>query len=612
MDGKALLDGLDIGVIAIAPDWTVVEWTGPAARLTGLPAERVLGQNFWIAFPTAKETHVERLLQDVMADGKPRQYVWPARAPELTGIVFEIRVTRGAHNHLLLTFRPVREEIPPESRAAQMMTAFETERRLYYQLFTALPTPGLILTVDGHILEGNPAAAALLGLADPRTARGRQLTDWAPAAQHAALTKGLRDAVQHEQRIRLTVEVAGEPAREADAVIENVDPQHGEGKLLLLAVDVTTEVLLQRKLFQTDRLTQLGALVSGVAHELNNPLAAIAAFAELLAVDLKEPQLRESADIIHAEAIRAGRVVRTLVDFARQQPRSAQPVDLQDAVDRVLALQSNALKRARVKAVVAIPADLPAVIADPQELQQVVLNGIVNAVQAIAATDKPGMIEIRAVRLDGHVSLTIEDSGPGLTPEAMGRVFEPFFTTKSEAGAGLGLTISLGLVKAMGGRLWLQNVEGSGARLSIELPAEATPAAAEGRTGFRRADRSLSVLIVDDEASVRRGMALMAERLGHHVRTVTGFQDALASLHDPAGRYDAMLLDVHLDEAHTGFDVFAELLSEGRGRERHVVFTTGDSISAHTRDRLQRADRPVLRKPFNLEELREMLDRVAG
>jgi len=148
--------------------------------------------------------------------------------------------------------------------------------------------------------------------------------------------------------------------------------------------------------------------------------------------------------------------------------------------------------------------------------------------------------------------------------------------------------------------------------LSIELPAEATPAAAESGTGFRRADRSLSVLIVEDEASVRRGMALMAERLGHRVRTVTGFQDALASLHDPAGRYDALLLDVHLDEAHTGFDVFDDLLSEGRGRERHVVFTTGDSISARTRDRLQRADRPVLRKPFNLEELREMLDRVAG
>jgi PAS domain S-box-containing protein len=609
-----LLDNLDIGVVAIAPDWTIVEWSAPAARIAGIPADQVLGKGFWVAFPTAKGTHVEQILQDVMFDGKPRAYFTPSRAREFKGKVFETHVTRGPRNHLFLAFREMRAELSPESQAGHILTAFEHERRFYRQLFDALPSPALVLSLDGQILEANPQATELLGAVQSDTLRGRQLADWTPAAERSTFATALREAMHQRQQIRVSIESESEGTRAVEAVIENVelaDPKEMP-RLLFLAVDVSREVLLQRKLVQADRLSQLGALVSGVAHELNNPLAAIAAFAELLTVDAKDGHLRESTDIIHAEAMRAGRVVQTLLDFARQRPRVQEPVDLQEIVERVLALQRSALKRARVKTVMTMSDDLPAVIGDPQELQQVVLNAVVNAIDAIEASGRPGSITIQARRTDGHISFTVDDTGPGLSPEALERVFEPFFTTKGDRGTGLGLTISLGLVKAIGGRLWLQNLEGGGARLTAELPAEAVAREPEPRSGFRPAGRPLSVLIVDDEASVRRGMTLMAERLGHEVRTVSDLQSALASLREPGSRYDALLVDVHLDEAHTGFDLFEELLQEGRGRERHVVFTTGDSVSAKTRERLQRSERPVLKKPFNLEELREMLDRVAG
>ena len=611
MDTKALFDSLDIGVVAVAPDWTIAEWSSGAARVTGLASDQTLGRNFWVALSTAKGTDVERVLHEVLADGQPRSCLMRAPASEAAGTALEARVTRGPHSHLVIALERVRDELPPESRAAHLLSAFEVERRLYLQLFNSLPTPALVLTADGQILDANPEGARLLDVPDTPSVRGRSLTDWAPTDQHASLAAALRDAVNRGQEFHLTLEPAGEATRDVQAVIVNVDPIERSPKLLFLAVDVSREMLLQRKLLQADRLSQLGALVSGVAHELNNPLAAIAAFAELLAVDPHQADLKESADIIRAEAMRAGRIVRTLLDFARQRPRAYAAVDLAETVERVLSLQRSALKKARVRAAVAIPDDLPAVMGDPQELQQVVLNAVVNARQAVEASGRPGQVLIIAKRTDDHVLVAVEDTGPGVPPEILDRVFEPFFTTKGDEGTGLGLAISFGLVRGMGGRMWMQNIEGGGARLAFELPIDTARAADPAAAGSRPPERSLRVLVVEDEESVRRGMVLLAKRLGHEVTSVPGYEEAARQLAKSAS-YDALIVDVHLDEAHTGFDLFERLREEGGGGERRVIFTTGDSISVQTRDQLLRSERPVLRKPFSLDELREMLDRVAG
>ncbi len=612
MEAKDLLDSLDVGVAAIRPDWTIAGWSAGATRITALPATRVLGQSIWIAFPAAKGTELERVFGEVLVDGKPRTFLAPAGAPEVPGTVLETRVTRGPGDHLTVAFRPVHEEVAPESRAAQLLSALEAERRLYVQLFSSLPTPALVLTRDGQILDANPEGAKLLGGADAAGLRGRTLSEWAPSSQQGALAAALRHAVTRRQDVELTFEFAGEPAREVRAVVVNVDPVRAAPKLLFLALDVSREILLQQRLLQADRLSQLGALVSGVAHELNNPLAAIAAFGEALALDPHQADLEESAEVIRSEAMRAGRIVQTLLDFARQRPRMQTAVDLGEIADRVLALQRSALKKARIRATVSVPNDVPAVAGDPQELQQVLLNAVVNARQAIESTGRPGQITIQA-RSSGHyVQVTVDDTGPGVPPEILDRVFEPFFSTKAEHGTGLGLAISFGLVRGMGGRIWIQNVEGGGAKLSLELPVDAGSADTAAQAAARAPEKRLSVLVVEDEEAVRRAMALLAKRLGHEVTTVGRFVEATERLAQGGARFDALLVDVHLDEAHTGFDLFDHLRTEGQGREQRIVFTTGDSISTQTRDALERADRPVLRKPFSLDELREMLDRVAA
>ena len=612
MQAKELLDSLDLGVAAMAPDWTIAEWSAAAARILALPPERVLGESIWTAFPAAKGTELEQVLGEVLADGKPRTFLAPTGVPESAGTLLETRVTRGPGDHLTLAFRPVHEQLAPESRAAQLLSALEAERRLYRQLYSSLPTPALVLTPDGQILDTNPEGAKLLGGRDAAALRGRALAEWAPSSQHGLLAAALRHAVTKRQEVALSFEFAGEPAREVRAVVVNVDPMRAAPKLLFLALDVSLEILLQQRLLQADRLSQLGALVSGVAHELNNPLAAIAAFGEALALDPHQADLAESAEVIRSEAMRAGRIVQTLLDFARQRPRMQTAVDLGEIAERVLALQRSALKKARIRATVSVPTDVPAVAGDPQELQQVMLNAVVNARQAIENAGRPGQITITARSSDHHVLVTVDDTGPGVPPEILDRVFEPFFSTKAEHGTGLGLAISFGLVRGMGGRIWMQNVEGGGARLSLELPVDAGSTDAAAQAAARSAARRLSVLVVEDEEAVRRAMALLAKRLGHEVTTVGRFVEATERLAQAGARYDALLVDVHLDEAHTGFDLFDHLRTEGQGREQRIVFTTGDSISTQTRDALERADRPVLRKPFSLDELRELLDRVAA
>jgi len=593
MEAKDLLDTRGAGVAVIGPDWRIAEWSAGASRMTAVPATRALGQSIWIAFPAAKGTELERVFGEVLADGKPRTFLAPAGAPEVPGTVLETRVTRGPSEHLTLAFRPVHEELAPESRAEQLLSALEAERRLYLQLFSSLPTPALVLTRDGQILDANPEGAKLLGGAD---------------------AAALRHAVTRRQDVALAFEFAGEPPREVRAVVVNVDPVRASPKLLFLALDVSREMLLQQRLLQADRLSQLGALVSGVAHELNNPLAAIAAFGEALALDPHQADLEESAEVIRSEAMRAGRIVQTLLDFARQRPRTQTAVDLGEIAERVLALQRSALKKARIRTTVSVANDVPAVAGDPQELQQVMLNAVVNARQAIESTGRPGQIAIAARSSDHHVLVTVDDTGPGVPPEIIDRVFEPFFSTKAEHGTGLGLAISFGLVRGMGGRMWMQNIEGGegGARLSFELPVDAGSADAAAQAAAGKGGQRLSVLVVEDEEAVRRAMALLTRRLGHDVTAAGRFTEATERLAQGDARYDALLVDVHLDEAHTGFELFEHLRTEGRGRERRIVFTTGDSISTQTRDALERADRPVLRKPFSLDELREMLERVTA
>ena len=236
---------------------------------------------------------------------------------------------------------------------------------------------------------------------------------------------------------------------------------------------------LQRQVIRQERLAAVGQLVSGVAHEINNPLQAILGFAELLQMQADvSDSVKTDLQLIQKESARACNIIRNLAMFARQQPGEAAPVRLTDVITSVAELRQRRLESEQIELRVEDRSTLY-VSAVLTELQQVLLNFVVNAEQAILASGRfPGRITIRSGDLDGRVTLEVEDTGPGIAADNEAKLFQPFFTTKPVGqGTGLGLSISYGIIDSLGGRIGYRSAPAGGAIFYFDLPAASVEAA---------------------------------------------------------------------------------------------------------------------------------------
>ena len=241
---------------------------------------------------------------------------------------------------------------------------------------------------------------------------------------------------------------------------------------LELYYDVTAKREIQSKLLQTEKMAALGQLVSGIAHELNNPLTAIMGYAQLLlGHGLSLPQQSEASKVFQ-EAERARRIVKNLLYFVRENKPERTRVDLNEIVERTLALRGYELRVENIVVECSLETGLPETMADAHQLQQVVLNLLVNAEQALLGDRGSGHVWIRTrCAAGGRIALEVSDDGPGIAPSIASRVFDPFFTTKpAGVGTGLGLSIVYGIVQQHGGDVNLESLRGSGAKFVIELP----------------------------------------------------------------------------------------------------------------------------------------------
>ncbi len=492
---------------------------------------------------------------------------------------------------------------------------FEMVRHAKEQWETAFDSlsEGIAVVDDaGRVRRANRSFAAMLGAPIPGVI-GRELVEalvgTSPPLVDVLAAARAGDRVQP---IVLRSTTLGRAIRVTAARI----PAPGAGgaqdqSVVVLVEDVTDQQAMESHLIQSEKLAAVGQLVSGVAHELNNPLTSIAGLSEFL-LEQKELGAKDRGHlrVIHEQADRAGRIVRNLLTFARKGPADQAPVDLNDVIQRTLLLMSYDLTLKDI----AVEKDLgtvPPVLGDRHALQQVLLNLLNNAAQAVAENppDRPRVIRI-ATWFDDRVRMRVADSGRGITDDALPHLFTPFFTTKEPGqGTGLGLSITYSIVEAHGGRIAVERPAEGGAAFLVDLPPAPAgvalnltpvPEPAPAPPSAKRA-----ILLVDDDPAVRRMVKALFGREGHTVDVARNAQHAL----DLAGAraYDLILADA---QARARDQLFVTRLVETLpALKDRVLVATGD-VRPGADDALARLGLRYVRKPFNLRDLRDEAARV--
>jgi two-component system NtrC family sensor kinase len=370
----------------------------------------------------------------------------------------------------------------------------------------------------------------------------------------------------------------------------------GRGSIVALVEDVTEQRTMEAQLIHSDKMATIGHLVSGVAHELNNPLTSIAGLTELLLERGPLPDFpREHLRVIQDQAERASRIVQNLLTFARKGTPDKAEVDLNDVIARTSLLIAYELKLRSIELHSRLSAEPLTVVGDRYELQQVLLNLITNAVQAVAKLppSRARVITIETLSQGDQAVLRVDDSGDGVTPEHIAYLFTPFFTTKEPGqGTGLGLSLSYGIVESHGGRLAYEPCPTGGARFVLSLPRLSSREPLE--RGTRR------ILVVDDDPAVHRIVSALFAPDGHVVDAARSADDALRLASERS--YDLVLADARA--ATEGGLFFADaLLSTKPGWASRLVIASGNG-------RTEGGPAHQLSKPFNLRELRALADEL--
>ena len=407
-----------------------------------------------------------------------------------------------------------------------------------------------------------------------------------------------------------------------------------------IARNLTDRRQLEQQLIQAEKLSAIGQLVAGVAHELNNPLTSVSGYAQLL---LREPdlaeQMRQDVQHIYTQSERAARIVQNLLIFAREHKPERVVVNLNDVLKSTLSLRAYQLRVDNIVVNSQLDAKLPQTVADPYQIQQVLLNLINNAHQAMVQKGGHGTLTLRTRRAvarheaadeatsattgamaSGNGVLTtsapqdvllmeVGDTGVGIPERDLTRIFDPFFTTKPVGqGTGLGLSICFGIVQEHGGRIWAESAVGTGTTVIVELPLrddlvgeqidEAAPQALSAPT------RSYNVLVVDDEEPVGNLLARLLHELGHQPTVASSGEEALDLLKRHS--FDLILSDVKMP-GMSGFDLHRAVQQQQPELAPRVVFVTGDILTPATQARIAQLGNPYIAKPFAIERLQALV-----
>jgi PAS domain S-box-containing protein len=482
------------------------------------------------------------------------------------------------------------------------------------------------LSSDGTVtLSANPHLKLMFGYAsetiveDVRPFDAERFVD--PQAREAFTARLTRDRSLSDYLLRL---------RRADRspmwveVTAHAQPD-GEGlRVEALMRDVSERKRLEdqardlyHQLLQAEKLAALGQTISGVAHELNNPLATILTWSERL-VERPNPdeQMKRGLDTILAEAERAARIVRNLLTFARKRQSTRAMIDVNAVVRDTLTLRGYDQRMNNISVITALASGVPQVFADSHQIQQVLLNLIINAEQAMLTARGHGSMVIRTWHDadEDVVAIEVSDDGPGVPAEMKSKIFDPFFTTKEVGkGTGLGLTVAYAIAQEHGGRIRVESHPGKGASFIAELPVSGleagtrTPRASAAPS--MEAVRGASILLVEDERALATAVSEALTDAGLKVDHAGDGEEALARVRQK--NYDLVICDLKMPRVD-GMTLYRAIAAGTPALARRVIFVTGDVAGTDAERFLEDSGCRWLAKPFRLADLLRAVRETLG
>lgn len=611
------INSMSEGFVISAPDGTVLFCNESFSAPYGLTPEEMVGSE--------RTQNIKRFFKNVrrfdgrLVEGDTSQIRWiVSRLAEYDGRPMEMELTNGEWR-VMVNHRTtdggsvtIRADITERKRAEQSLRQSEA---LIRRILDACPVPvGMTQAADGRIIYESPASRQMF----QRDSMGGDIS-----ARDFFVNTDDRDRYLEILYRDRRVDAFETFLRRVDgtefcaSISARLVEYQGREVVVSSTYDLTerrrleADMARQREaLHQTEKLSALGELLAGVSHELNNPLSVVVGQAMLLRETAREPAIVERARKIGDAADRCARIVKTFLAMARQQPSEMRPVRLNDIVESALEMTGYMLRTADVDVSLELNPTVPAIMADGDQINQVLTNLIVNALHAMEDAPLPHRLRLVTHYDRGRrqAVLKVSDNGRGVAEDVASRIFEPFFTTKGIGeGTGIGLTIVHRIIDAHGGSITLDSEPGHGATFTLRFPTCAAFGAEDDGEEEIVEDGRLSILVIDDEPDVAEIIRDSLAADGHAVDVVTSGRAALERL--LFRQYTAILSDVRMPDLD-GPALYTVVRDRHPEHLARMAFITGDTMSPAIRRFLDEAGRPFLEKPVMPADLRRMIAKL--
>ncbi len=370
--------------------------------------------------------------------------------------------------------------------------------------------------------------------------------------------------------------------------------------------DIRERKALWDKMMRTEKLASLGGLIAGIAHELNNKLTPVLAYAELMEDSDLDPQNRRRIETIAKSGMGAKKIVQSLLLFTRQEKPQKKYVDINEVIHNALNLLHYQFKDDNVALRVDLSPDLPDLLADFHQMEQVFLNIIKNAFEAMEGAG--GELSVRSFKDDTNVIVEVTDTGTGIQPDTIPLIFDPFFTTKEEGkGTGLGLSLCHGIIQEHGGDISVTSGQGRTTFL-IRLPLGKTPAQQVQAQTAPDADASVNprkaILVIDDEPSIAHLLSELLEGK-YDVSSMSNGHEALEAVATTS--FDLIISDIKMP-GMDGIEFYRWIEANQPSYKEKIIFTTGVVFDSKVQIFLEETRNPYLTKPFKIAKLMETVE----